>query len=193
MSPPSWSWSSPPPGRTWLALLAALPAVLACPSRPVDSGPAPSDAGREDGAAAQHAKTLWKGTRVMAGVGDVHNILPEEKGIVRALVAGRVGDMRKCFEEPVRRRGCRTNGLPASFDAMLMIADDGAVREVRIVPNRNDMPRECHGAVSCVQDAFAGVRADGFSRFRGARQAYMTVTVVVPDEADLDADGASGR
>ena len=75
-----------------------------------------------------------------------------------------------------------TGGIPASFDAMLMITTDGGVRDTRIVPNKNDLAKECYDAVRCVQDVFATVTVQGLTRFQGARQAYMTVTLLTPDD-----------
>jgi len=168
-----------------LLALGALPAAgckqpLAGPPRPDAAADAPS--GDEARIAA-----LWEKSRVRVGVGDTHNLLPQESGMVKAAADARRREVRKCFENVVLQRGCRTNGIPAAFDAMLMIQTDGTVREMRIVPNKNDLPRECHDAVGCVQDVFGTMQIQGLTRFEGARQAYMTVTLVTPDETALDA------
>jgi hypothetical protein len=171
-------------------VLAAAGLLLAACTTPT-AGNAPAEAGPAlDPAKAALAKRLWRESRVSAGVGEAHNLLPEEKSMVKAAVDAKRTELRKCFEEPVLVRGCRTGGIPASFDAMLMITTDGAVRDTRIVPNKNDLAKECYDAVRCVQDVFATVTVEGLTRFQGARQAYMTVTLLTPDESTLvAADG----
>jgi len=112
---------------------------------------------------------------------------------VKAAVDLKKPELRKCFEQPVRERGCRSGGIPKAFDAMLMITEDGSVRELRIVPGKQDLPRACDDAVRCVADLFTGLQIQGLERFLGARQAYMTITLLTPDEAELrgGADGAA--
>ena len=65
---------------------------------------------------------------------------------------------------------------------------EGAVAAVRLVPDKNNLPRECHAAVSCIQDTLTGLQVPDLTGFQGTRQAYMTVTLLVPDEAELRAD-----
>lgn len=176
-----------------VALATMLAVVCGCPSRPSTSRPLSTDAAADADAGDPVAvRKVWARTRVSLGVGDVHNLRPEEKRIVEMTVHGRTNDVRKCFEDPIRRRGCRTGGIPAAFDAMLMIEDDGTVRHVRIVPNKNDLPRNCHDAVLCVQDVLTGLEIRDLYAFAGTRQAYMTVTLIVPSEADLAEEADEG-
>ncbi len=166
-------------------LLSAV-AVLGCTTP--TAGREPREAGAAaDGSDERKLQALWKGTKVGVGIGEVHNLLSEESGMVKAAVDAKKSEIKKCFEEVVLKRGCRTNGIPAAFDAMLMIDTEGFVRETRIVPNKNDLPRECHDAVLCVQDVFATVQVQGLTRFQGRRHAYMTISLVTPEEGTLGA------
>jgi hypothetical protein len=179
----------------WIATTVLLTLTGFACSTPT-AGRGPTDAGTAPDVAAERLiQAIWKGTQVAVGVGDVHNLLPEETAMVKAAANAKQSELRKCFEEVVRKRGCRTNGIPAPFDAMLMIDSDGFIRETRIVPDKNNMPRECHDAVSCVQDVFGTVQVQGLTRFQGRRQAYTTVTLLTPDESTLGAtaDGGGDR
>jgi hypothetical protein len=170
----------------WLAIC-ILPAIaaLGC-TPPPTGGRAPSEAGSaRDAGDDLKLQALWKGTKVVVGIGEVHNLLAEESGMVKAAVDYKKAEIKKCFEEVVLKRGCRTNGIPAAFDAMLMIDTEGFIRETRIVPNKNDLPHECHDAVLCVQDVFATVQVQGLTRFQGRRQVYTTISLVTPDESTL--------
>jgi hypothetical protein len=173
--------------NTVLAVVGLLLGACTTPT----AGNAPAEAGpAQDPAKAALAKKVWHESKVSAGVGEAHNMLPQETSMVKAAVDAKRTELRKCFEEPVLQRGCRTAGIPASFDAMLMIATDGSVRDTRIVPNKNDLAKECYDAVRCVQDVFATVTVQGLTRFEGTRQVYMTVTLLTPDESTLvAADG----
>jgi hypothetical protein len=117
----------------------------------------------------------------------MHNIKPEEYSSVRAAVGVKSPEVRRCFEDVVRRRGCRTDGIAKAFDVMLMIDPGGTVQAVRIQPGKNDLPRPCDPAVNCVQDVFTGMQIQGLERFAGTRQACMTITVHVPAEETLAA------
>jgi len=138
-------------------------------------------------------QALWKESRISAAVGEVHNIKPEETEMVKATIDLKKPELRKCFEQPVLERGCRSGGIPRAFDAMLMIVEDGSVRELRIVPGKQDLARECDDAVRCISDLFTGLQVQGLERFQGARQAYMTITLLTPDEKELAvaADGGA--
>ena len=177
----------------WLSTC-MFPAVAAFGCTTPTAGRGPSEAGTaQDAGDMQKLQALWKGTKVAVGVGELHNLLSEEGDMVKAAVDYRKAELKKCFEEVVLRRGCRTNGIPAAFDAMLMIDTEGFIRETRIVPNKNDLPRECHDAVLCVQDVFGTVQVQGLTRFLGRRQAYTTISLVTPDETTLgttDTDAA---
>jgi len=181
------------------SIAAALPfaslcvALAACTSSSSSPTPSVRDAGQAEAGEDPVVKELWKRTRVALGIGQCQNLVGNEQSLVSAAVKGRGNEVRKCFEDVIRKRGCRTNGVPSAFDAMLMIDGDGIVQDLRIVPNKNDLPHECHGAVMCVQDAIRGLQVPDLSRFDGMRQAYMTVTLLMPDEADVRAEvGADG-
>ncbi|MBI5499635.1 MAG: hypothetical protein HY907_05300 [Deltaproteobacteria bacterium] len=143
-----------------------------------------------DPAAQERLKALWAATTVGVGIGEAHNLVPQETEMVKAAVEMRKRQIKECFEQPVLKRGCRTGGLPAQFDAMLMITSEGFIRDTRIVPNKNDLPKECYDGVNCVQDELNRIQVIGLQRFQGARQAYMTVTLQTPDEAALGAADA---
>ena len=175
--------------RSAVALATILTVLTGCPKKPSTSRSSSPDAGADADTGDQvKIRKIWGKTRVTLGVGEVHNLRPEEKKVVQATVRSKTNDVRDCFERPVRERGCRTDGIPTPFDAMLMIEDDGTVRDVRIVPNKNDLPKNCHDAVLCVQDVLSGLQIYNLSAFAGTRQAYMTVTLVTPAEADLAAE-----
>ena len=165
----------------------ALVSFLAAACTTPTAGQAKKEAGSASDPAEQaRIQTIWKGTTVGVGIGEAHNLVPAETEMVKAAVEMQKGKIKKCFEQPVLRRGCRTGGIPSQFDAMLMILSDGAIRDTRIVPNKNDLPKECYDAVSCIQDVLNQIQVQGLQRFEGARQAYMTVTVQTPDETMLD-------
>ncbi|MBN1772320.1 MAG: hypothetical protein JXB32_13710 [Deltaproteobacteria bacterium] len=170
--------------------LAALAAAVGC-TTPTAGKSSPDTAGGTAGGIDPRIEKLWKESRVSAAVGETHNIKPNETPLVKGTVDLKKPELRKCFEQPVLERGCRSGGIPRSFDAMLMITEDGSVRELRIVPGKQDLPRACDDAVRCVADLFTGLQVQGLERFVGARQAYMTVTLLTPDEAELEpaADG----
>lgn len=168
---------------------AALAAAAGC-TTPTAGKSQPDTAGNSAGGIDPLIEQLWKESRVSAGVGETHNIKPDETPMVKAAIDLKKPELRKCFEQPVLERGCRTGGLPKAFDAMLMIIEDGTVRELRIVPGKQDLPRACDDAVRCVSDLFTGLQVQGLERFVGARQAYMTVTLLTPSEADLAAANA---
>jgi hypothetical protein len=157
------------------------------------AGKSTSDTAGSAGGIDPAVERLWKESRVSAAIGEVHNIKPEETPLVKAAVDLKKPELRKCFEQPVRERGCRSGGIPKAFDAMLMITEDGSVRELRIVPGKQDLPRACDDAVRCVSDLFTGLQIQGLERFLGARQAYMTITLLTPDETGLgnSADGGA--
>jgi hypothetical protein len=171
--------------RTSLILaLAALAAAIGCTTPTVGK----SNPDTVDTAAAgvdPLVAALWKESRISAAVGEVHNIKPEETEMVKATIDLKRPELRRCFEQPVLERGCRSGGIPKSFDAMLMIVEDGSVRELRIVPGKQDLPRACDDAVRCISDLFTGLQINGLERFQGARQAYMTITLLTPDENEL--------
>jgi len=180
---------------TRIFLFVGVPALLAAGlgacTTPV-AGRSPSEAGpAADTGDQERLQALWKNTNVSAGIGECHNLLPEETAMVKSAVDSKRAEIKQCFEDVVLKRGCRTGGIPASFDAMLMIDKDGNVRDTRIVPNKNDLARECHDAVSCVQDVLGQVQVQGLTRFEGARQAYMTVTLVTPSEEAIAAPAAA--
>jgi hypothetical protein len=173
-----------------LVFTAALLLAVGC-TTPI-AGKSKQEAGSASDPAEQaRIRKIWMGTTVGVGVGEAHNLVPAETEMVKAAVEMQKNKIKKCFEQPVLRRGCRTDGIPSQFDAMLMIVSDGSVRDTRIVPNKNDLPKECYDAVSCIQDVLGHIQVQGIQRFEGARQVYMTVTVKTPDETTLDlVDGA---
>lgn len=174
-----------------IVALAAL-AAAGC-TTPTAGKATPDTSGTSSSGTDPLVEKLWADSRVSAAVGETHNIKPDETPMVKATVDLKKPELRKCFEEPVLRRGCRTGGIPKAFDAMLMIVEDGSVRELRIVPGKQDLPRACDDAVRCVSDLFTGLQVNGLERFQGARQAYMTVTLLTPDERELAlaADGGA--
>jgi hypothetical protein len=165
-------------------IVALLPAV-GC-TTPTAGKPKQEAGAESDPAEQARIQKIWKGTTVGVGIGEAHNLVPAETEMVKAAVEMQKGKIKKCFEQPVLRRGCRTGGIPSQFDAMLMILSDGSIRDTRIVPNKNDLPKECYDAVSCTQDVLNQTQVQGLQRFEGARQVYMTVTVKTPDETMLD-------
>lgn len=166
-------------------VLALAAVVVAAGCTTPTAGKSTPDTAGSAGGIDPAVEALWKESRVSAAVGEVHNIKPEETPLVKAAVDLKKPELRKCFEQPVRERGCRSGGIPKAFDAMLMITEDGTVRELRIVPGKQDLPRACDDAVRCVADLFTGLQIQGLERFLGARQAYMTITLLTPDEGEL--------
>ncbi|NMC71246.1 MAG: hypothetical protein GYA57_14440 [Myxococcales bacterium] len=177
---------------TRITRLLALAAVAAAGCTTPTAGKSTSDTAGSDGGVDPAVEKLWQESRISAAVGEVHNIKPEETPLVKAAVDLKKPELRRCFEQPVRERGCRSGGIPKAFDAMLMIAEDGSVRELRIVPGKQDLPRACDDAVRCVADLFTGLQIQGLERFLGARQAYMTITLLTPDEAGIGGGPGAG-
>lgn len=171
----------------WTMLVAFGVVAWGCSTPPVAGN---VEAGTRDaGPADPLEESRWAGTRISVGFGDIHNVLPEEVGAVRSVVNYRREDITACFEQPVRRRGCRTAGIPKSVEGMLMIDREGKVDNFRITQNKNELPAECKDAVNCVQTLFAGVPVPGISRFGGSgnvfRQAVVRIDVWVPSDEDL--------
>ena len=174
--------------RLPFAALLLLAASCTTPTAGKGKQEAGASASQDDFARQQ---AIWAATKIGLSTGEAHNLVPAETEMAKAAVEMRREDIDKCFESAVTLHGCRTHGIEQFCDFMLMIATDGSVREALIRAGKNELPRQCDAAVTCVRELLGQIQIQGLQRFdHGARQLMMTVSVTTPDEELLGmADG----
>ena len=89
-----------------LSLLVLASMILGACTTPT-AGQAKKEAGSASDPAEQaRIQKIWKGTTVGVGIGEAHNLVPAETEMVKAAVEMQKSKIKKCFEQPVLRRGC---------------------------------------------------------------------------------------